>query len=133
MRLRYLAEFTLSSESPFRTEYEDDIDLLGLADEINSVLAKYAEGQNLNYSLSVLENPTQKRDGSAQNSKQNTHRADIRPGMTVDIVLKKDQPTGKLTRGVVARILTNSPDHHRGIKVMLQDGQVGRVQEIIEV
>lgn len=133
MRLRYLAEFTLSSESPFRTEYEDDIDLLGLADEINSVLAKYAEGQNLNYSLSVLENPTQKRDGSAQNSKQNTHRADIRPGMTVDIVLKKDQPTGKLTRGVVARILTNSPDHHRGIKVILQDGQVGRVQKIIEV
>ena len=133
MRLRYLAEFTLSSESPFRTEYEDDIDLLGLADEINSVLAKYAEGQNLNYSLSVLENPTQKRDGSAQNSKQNTHRADIRPGMTVDIVLKKDQPTGKLTRGVVARILTNSPDHHRGIKVMLQDGQVGRVQKVIEV
>ena len=113
--------------------YEDDIDLLGLADEINSVLAKYAEGQNLNYSLSVLENPTQKRDGSAQNSKQNTHRADIRPGMTVDIVLKKDQPTGKLTRGVVARILTNSPDHHRGIKVILQDGQVGRVQKIIEV
>lgn len=133
MRLRYLAEFTLSSESPFRTEYEDDIDLLGLADEINSVLAKYAEGQNLNYSLSVLENPTQKRDGSAQNSKQNTHRADIRPGMTVDIVLKKDQPTGRLTRGVVARILTNSPDHHRGIKVMLQDGQVGRVQKVIEV
>lgn len=133
MRLRYTAEFTLSSESPFRTEREDNIDLQGLADEINLVLSKFAEGQNLNYSLSVLENPARKQDESGQNSKRNTHRADIRPGMTVDIVLKKDQPTGRLTRGVVARILTNSPDHHRGIKVMLQDGQVGRVQKVIEV
>ena len=48
--------------------------------------------------------------------------------MPVDIVLKADQPTGKLTRGVVKRILTNSPTHPRGIKVMLEDGQVGRVQ-----
>lgn len=60
-----------------------------------------------------------------------SERAEITPGMTVDIVLKADQPTGKLTRGVVARILTNSPHHHRGIKVMLRDGQVGRVQEIV--
>ena len=132
MKLRYTAEFTLSSESPFRTGCKNNIDLQGLANEINSVLARYAEGQNLTYSLSVLENPTRKQD-NAQNPKQNTHRADIRPGMTVDIVLKKDQPTGKLTRGVVARILTNSADHHRGIKVMLQDGQVGRVQKIVEV
>lgn len=56
-----------------------------------------------------------------------TKRASIRPGMPVDIVLKADQPTGKLTRGVVKRILTNSPTHPRGIKVMLEDGQVGRV------
>jgi len=48
--------------------------------------------------------------------------------MPVDIVLKADQPTGKLTRGIVKRILTNSPTHPRGIKVMLEDGQVGRVQ-----
>ncbi|HEY3272750.1 MAG TPA: YwbE family protein [Methanocella sp.] len=60
------------------------------------------------------------------------YRKDIRPGMTVDVVLKQDQPTGKRTRGVVAAILTNSPQHPHGIKVRLRDGQVGRVQEIIE-
>ncbi|NIT61859.1 MAG: YwbE family protein, partial [Aliifodinibius sp.] len=53
------------------------------------------------------------------------------PGMEVMIVLKKDQPTGKLTKGVVKDILTNSAFHPRGIKVRLEDGQVGRVQEII--
>lgn len=58
-------------------------------------------------------------------------RSRIHPGQLVDIVLKKDQPTGKLTRGTVGRILTNSPNHWRGIKVMLEDGQVGRVQAII--
>ena len=56
-------------------------------------------------------------------------RANIKPGMEVDIVLKKDQPTGILTRGVVKAILTNSHTHPRGIKVMLTDGSVGRVQE----
>lgn len=58
-------------------------------------------------------------------------RADIKIGAKVKIVLKKDQPTGKLTEGVVARILTKSSHHPHGIKVMLEDGQVGRVQEII--
>ena len=58
-------------------------------------------------------------------------RADIKPGMTVDIVLKKDQPTGKLTRGVGARLLTKSPTHPHGIKVKLEDGQVGRVKQIV--
>ena len=58
-------------------------------------------------------------------------RNSIGIGMLVDIVLKKDQPTGKLTRGRVGRILTNSPYHWRGIKVMLDNGQVGRVQKII--
>lgn len=61
----------------------------------------------------------------------NCRRADIKPGMQVDIVLKKDQPTGILTRGNVGRLLTNKAYHPRGIKVMLQDGQVGRVQHII--
>ena len=61
-----------------------------------------------------------------------TRRADIAIGALVDIVLKKDQPTGKLTRGHVKRILTNSPTHPHGIKVMLQEGnQVGRVQAIL--
>ncbi|MDV2480911.1 YwbE family protein [Methanoculleus sp. Wushi-C6] len=59
------------------------------------------------------------------------NRAAIRPGMTVDIMLKQDQKTGKRTRGIVAEILTNSSFHPHGIKVRLQNGQVGRVQEIV--
>ncbi|AUS09904.1 hypothetical protein C1X05_14445 [Laceyella sacchari] len=58
-------------------------------------------------------------------------RANIAPGMEVRIVLKRDQRTGKLTQGVVKEILTNSPTHPHGIKVRLQDGQVGRVKEIL--
>ncbi len=65
-------------------------------------------------------------------AKDGRYRRDIRPGAIVDVVLKKDQPTGKRTRGEVAAILTNSPQHPHGIKVRLKDGQVGRVQEIIE-
>jgi len=60
------------------------------------------------------------------------NRKNIRPGITVDIVLKEDQPSGKLTRGVVAQILTSKSVHPRGIKVRLADGQVGRVQNIME-
>ncbi|MEG2038375.1 MAG: YwbE family protein [Oscillospiraceae bacterium] len=59
------------------------------------------------------------------------NRSDIKIGSNVRIVLKADQPTGKLTDGTVARILTNSSTHPHGIKVMLSDGQVGRVQEIV--
>lgn len=60
-------------------------------------------------------------------------RSNLSIGALVDIVLKKDQPTGKLTRGHVKRILTHSPTHPHGIKVMLEeDGQVGRVQNIVE-
>ncbi|MGA2417713.1 MAG: YwbE family protein [Candidatus Staskawiczbacteria bacterium] len=57
-------------------------------------------------------------------------RANIKIGAEVDIVLKKDQPTGKLTHGRVAEILTGDSSHHRGIKVRLKDGQVGRVQKV---
>jgi len=57
-------------------------------------------------------------------------RSDLHAGVIVDIVLKADQRTGKLTRGVVKDILTNSQNHPRGIKVRLTDGQIGRVQEI---
>lgn len=60
-------------------------------------------------------------------------RVNIKIGTTVDIVLKKDQPTGKLTRGKVARILTGDSFHPRGCKVMLENGQVGRVQIILPV
>jgi len=59
------------------------------------------------------------------------NRAAVRPGMTVDIVLKRDQRSGRRTRGVVAEILTNSSFHPHGIKVRLKDGRVGRVQEIV--
>ena len=60
------------------------------------------------------------------------YRENIRLGITVDIVLKKDQKTGKRTRGIVQWVLTSAPYHSRGIKVQLRDRQVGRVQEIIE-
>ncbi|WP_409253046.1 YwbE family protein [Bacillus sp. SCS-153A] len=59
-------------------------------------------------------------------------RANIAPGIEVNIVLKKDQRSGKTTRGTVKDILTNSPTHPHGIKVRLTDGQVGRVKEIIK-
>ena len=64
--------------------------------------------------------------------KDGKRRADIRPGMLVNIILKKDQRTGILTGGIVKDLLTSAPVHHRGIKVRLDDGQIGRVQEIIE-
>ena len=60
------------------------------------------------------------------------NRKDIKPGQKVRIVLKKDQRTGALTEGVVATLLTKSPTHPHGIKVRLPDGQVGRVNEILE-
>jgi uncharacterized repeat protein (TIGR03833 family) len=60
------------------------------------------------------------------------NRADIYPGLEVDIILKKDQRTGKRTRGFVKDLLTSSAFHSRGIKVRLNDGQVGRVIEIIK-
>ncbi len=59
-----------------------------------------------------------------------TKRSEINIGATVLVVQKQDQRSGKLTEGVVKRILTNSPNHHHGIKVMLESGIVGRVKEI---
>lgn len=59
-----------------------------------------------------------------------TIRKNICKGLLVDIVKKEHQPTGELTRGYVVEILTKSPQHHRGIKVRLSNGAVGRVQEI---
>lgn len=59
------------------------------------------------------------------------YRTNIRLGMEVDIVTKRDQKTGKRTRGFVRSILTSAPYHSRGIKVMLSTREVGRVQEII--
>jgi len=63
----------------------------------------------------------------------NQNRKDIKPGLEVYIVQKQDQRSGKKTRGIVKDILTNSPSHPHGIKVRLETGEVGRVQEIVAV
>ncbi len=63
---------------------------------------------------------------------EGTVRENIEIGMLVKIILKRDQRSGELTEGVVDRILTKSPKHSHGIKVRLEDGQVGRVKEICE-
>lgn len=59
-------------------------------------------------------------------------RQDIYPGLEVDIILKKDQRSGKLTRGIVANLLTSASFHSRGIKVRLEGGQIGRVAAIVD-
>ena len=64
--------------------------------------------------------------------KNGKHRDAIRVGLTVDIIQKSDQRSGKLTRGRVQEILTSSATHPHGIKVMLANGKVGRVQEIVK-
>jgi uncharacterized repeat protein (TIGR03833 family) len=61
-----------------------------------------------------------------------TNRINIKPGIRVNIILKKDQRTGRLTEGIVKDILTSAPKHTHGIKVRLEDGQIGRVQEILD-
>ncbi len=60
-----------------------------------------------------------------------TKRVDIKSGIRVLIVLKKDQRSGKLTEGIVKDVLTNSPNHHHGIKVRLRSGKIGRVKQIV--
>lgn len=59
-----------------------------------------------------------------------TKRTNIKVGATVLVVQKQDQQSGRLTEGIVKKILTNSSEHHHGIKVMLEDGIVGRVKEV---
>jgi len=61
-----------------------------------------------------------------------TRRSGIRPGLHVSIVLKKDQRTGKLTEGIVKDILTKAPVHPHGIKVRLENGEIGRVKNIFD-
>ena len=63
---------------------------------------------------------------------EGTIRNNIKVGMMVAIVLKADQRSGKLTEGIVAKILTNSSTHPHGIKVRLTSGKIGRVQEILK-
>ena len=59
------------------------------------------------------------------------NRSNIKPGLEVKVVLKKDQRSGTLTQGIVMDLLTNAPFHPHGIKVRLTDGQIGRVKEIL--
>ena len=68
---------------------------------------------------------------SAPSWREGTRRSDLEPGLTVDIVLKGDQPTGTLTRGLIQDILTRSATHPHGIKVRLTDGRVGRVKRVV--
>lgn len=102
--------------------------------------SKQFEGLFLNMDVQAVSSPgiasemPLSKDRFVENGpeKRATIRRNIKPGLLVDIVLKADQPTGKLTRGKVKDILTNSGEHYRGIKVRLADGQVGRVQAIID-
>ena len=71
-------------------------------------------------------------NGEIKKTMNGQNRNDIYPGLEVDIILKKDQRSGKRTRGVVKDLLTSSAFHSRGIKVRLEDGQVGRVIEVFE-
>jgi len=84
----------------------------------------------LKETLKLLTQKSANRSEGPSESSQN--RRMIRPGSKVMIVLKKDQPTGKLTEGIVQDLLTSSANHPRGIKVRLTSGQVGRVQSILE-
>ena len=65
-------------------------------------------------------------------SAEGKQRSSIKPGAKVQIILKADQRSGKLTEGIVASLLTNSQNHPHGIKVKLRDGQVGRVQKVLQ-
>jgi len=76
------------------------------------------------HSIILIEIPSKKMNGQ--------NRKDIYPGLEVDIILKKDQRNGTLTRGIVKQLLTSSAFHSRGIKVRLEDGQIGRVAKIVE-
>lgn len=62
---------------------------------------------------------------------EGTRRADIRPGIAVMVELSEDKRTGRLTGGKVKEILTSSPNHPHGIKVILENGLVGRIKQII--
>lgn len=112
-------------------------------EEYNSILrefllAKLSIKENMNmlkkvvfkyFNALIKKKKSPKKEEQTTNS--NTYKTNIKPGIKVAIVLKKDQKTGILTEGIVKDILTNSAIHHRGIKVRLTDGSVGRVQKIL--
>ncbi len=99
--------------------------------EVERTILKNAVTYYKNRLASFIEKPKSNKVEIFNGVSEGQNRNDIKIGMTVKIVLKKDQPTGILTTGKVGKILTHSLKHHRGIKVMLEDGQVGRVQVIV--
>lgn len=107
---------------------ENKYNLLKVANRWISLFSKHFEKYKKNDDIDINFRDNR---GNIIN-KKNQMKKYIKPGLKVKIVLKKDQKTGILTEGIVKNILTNSNIHHRGIKVMLEDGSVGRVQEIIE-
>lgn len=133
MRIRYTIEF----ESAV-TCVDSWPTLNDLGEAITSDVSRYVKSGTTPsvrieaISGSTVKSTTPKLEAATvlPHAKEGTVREKIKPGMDVSIVLKKDQPTGILTRGVVRQILTHKSYHPRGIKVMLTDGQVGRVQKI---
>lgn len=124
MKLRVTVEFEVKPDLEAGVRTKEDLQSIGKA--LCAAAEPYASKGTIQYGVDVLKS-TSAPVGAPSGQK----RGDIHIGDTVDIVLKADQRTGKLTRGTVARKLTNSATHPRGIKVMLTDGQVGRVQAII--
>ena len=113
-------------------------------DEYNKILREFSLSlhgikENINmlkrivykYLNALLKENNNKKKPISEKDNANTYKTNIKPGIKVAIVLKKDQKTGILTEGIVKDILTNSAVHHRGIKVRLTDGSVGRVQKIL--
>ena len=128
-KLRLTLEFDLNEALHIRPGEGETEDMTSIAEGIiASGALDYAQKGSIRYRIDYASGSPKP---SVPNQAKGTLRSNIHIGDTVDIVLKKDQPTGALTRGVVARLLTNSPTHPRGIKVMLEDGQVGRVKAIV--
>lgn len=125
MKLRVTVEFDVKPDLEASVRTKEDLQSIGEA--LCASAALYASEGTIQYGVDVL-----KSTSTPVGAPSGQNRSDIHIGDTVDIVLKADQRTGKLTRGTVARKLTNSATHPRGIKVMLTDGQVGRVQAIIQ-
>lgn len=129
-KLRLTLEFDLNEALHIRAGTDEAEDFKSIAEGIIcSGVLDYAKKGTIRYHIGRRDNS---RKLEPLDRQEGTVRADIHIGDTVDIVLKKDQPSGALTRGIVARLLTNSPTHPHGIKVMLEDGRVGRVKSINE-
>lgn len=99
---------------------------------VRNIVVSGAGGKAADQNKHLSPLSTSGNSGSPTSWREATRREDLEPGLTVEIVLKKDQRTGALTRGVIQAILTPSATHPRGIKVRLEDGRVGRVRHVIE-